>query len=271
MRHLPNRRVGKASDHFLVNSNHAGVKTVRWASCQRESAGPLDPPTSLRCSHKLGLTVSFPHLLSSHNMRLFWSLEAVWSTVRRGAKRCGQQVADAASLALRHPSADAGVSNRTPSTMDLYIYIGPCQALLYHILAPIAAITDYAIGFWKLSANAVTDSFPWCSNGSTFVIDDSSYISLILFLFLYNSPVWLCHHNKKPKSFESKWNSFLYPGPMFTCVTGCFVTSNLISTDDYMAISVYAIPVNTQTFRKALTASVHGQIQEVRSSVPSVA
>lgn len=102
MRHLPNRRVGKASDHFLVNSNHAGVKTVRWASCQRESARPLDPPTSLRCSHKLGLTVSFPHLLGSHNMRLFWSLEAVWSTVRRGAKRCGQQVTDA----LRHPSVD---------------------------------------------------------------------------------------------------------------------------------------------------------------------
>jgi len=132
--------------------------------------------------------------------------------VRRGAKRCGQQVADAASLALRHPSADAGVSNRTPSTMDLYIYIGPCQALLYHILAPIAAITVYAIGFRKLSANAVTDSFPWCSNGSTFVIDDSSYISFILFLFLYNSPVWLCHHNKNQNRLNRNGTHFFTQG-----------------------------------------------------------
>lgn len=66
-----------------------------------------------------------------------------------------------------------------------YVYIGPCQALLYHILAPAAAITDYAVGFRKLSANAVTGSFPWCSNGSTFIIDDSSYISFYFFSFYF--------------------------------------------------------------------------------------
>ena len=92
----------------------------------------------------------------------------------------------------------------------------------------------------------------------------------------------------------------LYPGPMFMCVIGCLLLPVLlvptivwlkylydlcqyrrlygygiytvfVSTDDCMYISVYAILVNTQTFRKALTASVHEQIQEVRSSVPSVA
>lgn len=66
-----------------------------------------------------------------------------------------------------------------------YVYIGPCRALLYHILARAAAITDYAVGFRKLSANAVTGSFPWCSNGSTFVIDDSSYISFYFFSFYF--------------------------------------------------------------------------------------
>ena len=65
------------------------------------------------------------------------------------------------------------------------------QALVYNILPPTAAITDYATGLEKLQANEV---FHWCSKGSRFATDNSSYIRR----FFYNCCLHQ-HNNNKMK------------------------------------------------------------------------
>ena len=53
------------------------------------------------------------------------------------------------------------------------------------------------------------------------------------------------------------WLKYLYDLCQYRRLYGYGIYTVFVSTDDCMYISVYAILVNTQTFRKALTASVH--------------
>ena len=57
------------------------------------------------------------------------------------------------------------------------------QALVYDILPSTTAVFNYAIGSRKLSANE--RFFRWCSNSSKFVTNNSDYIRLVLFCFVF--------------------------------------------------------------------------------------
>ena len=73
------------------------------------------------------------------------------------------------------------------------------QALVYDILPSTTAVLSYAIGSRKLSANE--QFFCWSSNSTKFVTNNSNYITRLF----YNWPVQI-----KPKSSESRWNSFSF-------------------------------------------------------------
>ena len=96
------------------------------------------------------------------------------------------------------------------------------QALVYDSLPSPTAVFSYATGSEKLSANE--QFFCWRSNSSKFVTNNSNYQTFVLQLTMLLTPAQI-----KPKSFESRQNSFFFfffffnQGWMclvFTCVLG---------------------------------------------------
>ena len=102
------------------------------------------------------------------------------------------------------------------------------QTLVYDILPSTTVVFNYAIGSWKLSAN------------EQFFVSAQTVVSLLRTTQIKQG-VSFTAANKvktpaqiKPQSFESRRNSFFYPG--------------------WMRL-IYSL-ISTQTFRRALTASV---------------
>ena len=90
------------------------------------------------------------------------------------------------------------------------------QALVYDIFSSTTAVFSYAIGSKKLSAN---EQFLVGAQTVVSLLQTTQIISHICFI---TDQVAYASSNK-PKSFESRWNSFIYAGWMhlvFTWVLG---------------------------------------------------
>ena len=133
---------------------------------------------------------------------------------------------------------------------------------LYDIVPSTTAIADYAIGLEKLSANEV---FRWCSNGSKLRTDNSNYIRR----FFYNWPRCLRQHKwnqnrlNRDGTSSSFFNFFFTRCVCVSCLREC-LGARLLPPWSYGFHSL-----STQTFRRALTASVDSYA-EIKSA-PSVA
>ena len=136
------------------------------------------------------------------------------------------------------------VMQRRQPALDFYR--GKLQALVYDILPSTTAVFSYAIGSRKLSANEQL-IFCWCSNSSKFITNNSNKTRRA-----WGPPTKFTPAQVKPQSFESRRNSFLYHVYIRALALGCF----------------YSL-INTQTFRRALTASVDSCAET--ESAPSVA
>ena len=90
-------------------------------------------------------------------------------------------------------------------------------------------------------------SFCWCSNSSKFITNNSNKTR-----HAWGPPTKFTPAQIKPQSFESRRNSFFYHVYVRALALGCF----------------YSL-INTQTFRRALTASVDS-CAEIKSA-PSAA
>ena len=135
------------------------------------------------------------------------------------------------------------------STEYIGMTVPKLQALVYDILPSTTAVFSYAIGSRKLSAN---EQFfcCWCSNSGKFVTNNSNKTRRVI----YSCQQSLHQHESKPQLFESRRNSFLYPGWMRLTFTGVLWRYSHISAG---------------TFRRALTASLDS-CAEIKSA-PSVA
>ena len=118
-----------------------------------------------------------------------------------------------------------------------YRYPTKLQALVYDILPSTTAIFSYAIGPRKLSANE--QFFVGCSDSSKFVTNNSDYMRRLCCHVAYAS-------SNKTKSFESKWNFFCLPG----------VDASHVYVRAWALWGCFHSLISTQTFRRALTASV---------------
>ena len=89
------------------------------------------------------------------------------------------------------------------------------QALVYDILPSTTATFSYAIGPIKLSTN---EQFFVGAQTVVSLLQTTQIVWDVCFITVLLTPAEI-----KPKSFESKWNSFFYPGwmcLMFTCMLG---------------------------------------------------
>ena len=100
------------------------------------------------------------------------------------------------------------------------------QALVYDILPPTIAITDY-IRLKKKQKNCqLMGSFCWCSNGSQFVSDYSGYMRCSF----YSAHI-ACASTKKTEVLWIKKELSFYPGQTclgFMCVLGGYATSTVL-------------------------------------------
>ena len=85
--------------------------------------------------------------------------------------------------------------------------------------------------------------FSWCSNSSMFVTNDSNYIRCLFYVAMLLTPAQI-----KPESFESRRNIFF-----FFFLPGVDVSHVYVRA---WALGCFYSHSSTQTFRRALTASV---------------
>ena len=87
------------------------------------------------------------------------------------------------------------------------------QTSVYDILPSTTAAFSYAIGFRKLSANEQFFFLYWYSNSSKFVRNNSNYIRRLSVLITDHVAAYASSNQLKPKSFESRRNSFFFFKP----------------------------------------------------------